>query len=496
MKLSILYKHRYVLYIILAFLYVLAFSFNTSPFYLGYAGDASIYKQMGILILQGGIPYIDLYDNKGLLLYLFNAFGLWINTKGGICLLQSILMAGTLIVWDKILYTIQQQKHHFITIFATLLILLIFYEGGDMTEDLSLLFISLPLLYYFKAIYSNKKISTLQYFIVGICFGIIAFIRINNVFPFIFFYIFAVVADIINKNYKSVIKNVGFALIGLGLIACLTCSTMVLIGGFSSVESMFYWMFGVNFERLVFSIDNGWDVATFIKLCLPITIMLCVSIPIFRTQPQILIPLLAAQIPTICSCSLRPFPHYAGILIPLYLIILGKMEAKQLRWLYVIILTVFISLNHKILYDQAMRCRREVFLNRIWFKEAFDNFHQFTNNISDIERQRIFNFEAWPGLSLLNSENIIQYNHNTLNNLHEEFKDLTNSIDTNSMPRWLITTESTYLTHLDSMIISQHYTKRVHIGTAVWKDITLLGLDLSTCENIETTNTNDTVCSY
>lgn len=479
-SMTIIRKTGYLLALVAAsFTYVLLFSFNTSPFYLGYAGDTSAYKQMGLLILQGGIPYLDSYDNKGIFLYLFNALGIWISPKWGICLLQCLMLSATVIVWDRMLRTVGVGKARPVCLAFALILLMCFYEGGDMTEDLCLLFISLPLLFYLEAYTQQTPLRQTHWLIMGLCFGIIAFIRINNAFLFLVFYLAAFIVDLINKRYQNVIKNILSALAGFLAIATVGVGAMYIIGGSESIGAMFYWMFGANFERIVFTVDNGWKMQTFLTVIVPVAIFLILAILLNLKQPAMLLSLVAAILFFGTTLALRPFPHYEIALLPVYVLLTGQAY-KRWRWVSLLPFLIIFAINFRMLYDQGMRARREILLDRVWFQEGFDQFSQLTAKMTPDERSKIFNLEAWPGLSLLNHEGIVSYNKNSLVGNIEELHSLISTSDTNMLPRWLITTAETEFLPEDSTFVSQHYSYTIPLGTVAWKDLIMRGLDTKT----------------
>lgn len=487
-KSSVRDYYRYIFYACIAFAFVFIFSFNTSPFYLGYGGDSSAFKQMGLLIVKGGIPYIDFYDNKGLTLYLFNALGILISPQWGTCILQCIMMFSTLIIWDKLLKVLGT-KRPVVFILLALSILFFFYQGGNLTEDFCLLFISIPLLFYFNAYQTKKEININQYFIVGFCFGIITFVRVNNVLPFIFFYLFVVIDNIRNRKLLIIAKKLSAALAGFLLIAICNILIMIAIGGVASLDDMFYWMFGVNFERLVFSTDTGRTLDKTLRLIVPMLSLLIVSCLLYFKNKTLLVPILLSQIFTLVSCILRPYAHYCAVLVPIYLIILGTGNNKT-KCTYLIYFILLCSLNFRIIYNDVMRFRREVLFNRIWFEEAYINFHNTTTQMPQIEKNKIFNFEDWAGLSLLNKEGIIQYNKNTLTHLNEELYNMTEQNSIDALPQWILISENASIDSANSLFINKHYTKRIPIGTASWKELYLLGLDSATFKHITNTQTN------
>ena len=71
--------------------FVLCFSYSTSPVYFHDGYDSAVFQTMGLALLHGKLPYVDLFDHKGPVLYFINAFGLWLgNGKLGIFVMQII----------------------------------------------------------------------------------------------------------------------------------------------------------------------------------------------------------------------------------------------------------------------------------------------------------------------------------------------------------------------------------------------------------------------
>lgn len=106
---------------LMALLFVAFNSKSTSPLF-GYRFiDSDIFRYMGYALLQGKIPYTDLFDHKGLLLYWINALGLFIHIDYGIFILQVFHLTATLIVWYKILSNYHQTWLKFLILAVSLL---------------------------------------------------------------------------------------------------------------------------------------------------------------------------------------------------------------------------------------------------------------------------------------------------------------------------------------------------------------------------------------
>ena len=89
------YKHYCFIYLIfISTLFLLFYSYTTSPLYLNEGMDSTIYKTIGLGILEGKIPYRDLFDHKGPMVFYINALGqLIMSGRMGIFLLQIISLS-------------------------------------------------------------------------------------------------------------------------------------------------------------------------------------------------------------------------------------------------------------------------------------------------------------------------------------------------------------------------------------------------------------------
>ena len=76
---------KYFIYLLISIFMILILSKSTSPLYDGsYTIDSSVFQLIGKGILEGYIPYVDLFDHKGPILFFIQALGILINKNIGI----------------------------------------------------------------------------------------------------------------------------------------------------------------------------------------------------------------------------------------------------------------------------------------------------------------------------------------------------------------------------------------------------------------------------
>ena len=159
-----------VLLFLVSFVFVTLFSRATSFLYVFEGADPAIFKQMGLALLKGKTLYVDYFDNKGCILYFIQALGLWLGGDFFILLLQALSLTVTLVIWDKMFILYQENgKKRIVYLGLTLVLLLGFYDGGDMTEEWCLPFASYPLFVYFR--YSHC-LWMVQAIVILHCFSI------------------------------------------------------------------------------------------------------------------------------------------------------------------------------------------------------------------------------------------------------------------------------------------------------------------------------------
>ena len=204
-------KWYYLFILFLSSLYVIVFSRATSPLYAYVGYDAAIFKQMGMAILKGKTIYLDYFDNKGCLLYFLHALCLWLGGDFVILIFQAISLTVTLILLDKIISLYKVGASRLYVLLAGLVLLLCFYEGGDLSEEWSLPFISYPLFKFLKSYKDNKPLIAKDLYFIGLCFGVIAFLRINNAVPFCGFLLCLFIGYLLKKQWKEfIIKALAF----------------------------------------------------------------------------------------------------------------------------------------------------------------------------------------------------------------------------------------------------------------------------------------------
>jgi hypothetical protein len=202
-------------------------------FIIGFNTDASVYAYMGKLVADGGIPYIDGWDHKGISLYLINAFGylvLGFKSFTGIRILELLL------ILIGFLQFFNYSKRQFSSLIAFIsgvfgiFTLRYFFEGGNVTEEYALILSLLSALILLK-----KNIRTFDYALIGAFFVVCFTIRANLIaFWIALFFVYIIHILLQQKSLKEVFLN--FLKMGYGAVtvSILLFVYMSLTGSFNA----------------------------------------------------------------------------------------------------------------------------------------------------------------------------------------------------------------------------------------------------------------------
>ena len=175
-------KTIYIFLVLFTFLIMLNSSYNPLHF-TRMNVDSSVYVTIAQGIVNGKMPYADMPDNKGPLLYLINAAGWKVGGFNGIWFIEFLFMCITVFfMYKTALFFGDRFKALLGTVFC-LFILNSFMHVNAGTESYSMPFLMISI-YIFTKFYllPEQKVNFLQLILLGFCFTAAIMIRIN-VFP-------------------------------------------------------------------------------------------------------------------------------------------------------------------------------------------------------------------------------------------------------------------------------------------------------------------------
>lgn len=308
-----------ILILIIAFLFTMNCS-NT----LWYKGadlvDSSVFKYIGRLILEGGMPYRDVFDHKGPLIYIINALGIMISTYRGIYVIEFINIFLTFFFIFKIANLKCNEFKSIIVLLITSSLLFTFFQGGNLTEEYALPFISVSL-YIFLDYFFNDKITNLRLIACGLSFGTVCLLRINMISLWLIMCIAVLFFLVTSKNTEKLVRFILYFLLGCSIIVVPFMIWLILNGAF---EHFIHDYFTFNFLYTKYTADIASSAlkeqafTTFLSYPLVITSIMIISYKIYKEKSRFDVFYLSYIIATIILISIagRTYPHYGMILIP------------------------------------------------------------------------------------------------------------------------------------------------------------------------------------
>ena len=192
------------------------FTFNAAPWI-----DSSVFKYIGWQMAEGSIPYLDMFDHKGLLIYFINYIGNIISPHRGVWFIEFIFMFVTVLFAYKIARNFVSKPLSMLIVLIVLAPIYSYFEGGNFTEEYALPF-QMIALYIFIDFFQNPykymsrgdnykskvnfKFFNILVFINGICMGCVLFLRPNMISIWIVFCLMILIYCILKKYYLELFK--------------------------------------------------------------------------------------------------------------------------------------------------------------------------------------------------------------------------------------------------------------------------------------------------
>lgn len=257
-------------------LFLLFFSYMTSPLFpRAYGWDSSFFQLVGAGMTKGYLPYRDFFDMKGPWLFFieYAAELLWYG-RTGIFLIQCIWLCSVLLLCRQIYRKYFSGKG----IVANLLVLLPLFavlsstiEGGNLTEEWSLPFVFLPLYLALEFIIEEKEEHKPWHgFIYGVCFGIIALIRITNTVMICAIVLTVLFPLIKRRKWKNILCNIGTFAAGIGAAFLIP---LLYFGYHGEIGNMLYCVFVFGFIYGTEGYGIGAGAIFLLSLCFPIAVL-------------------------------------------------------------------------------------------------------------------------------------------------------------------------------------------------------------------------------
>ena len=158
---------------------------NNSPLFLEIGADNAIFLTVGKAITQGWVPYVDIVENKGPVLFLLNALPqFFMEGTLGVFIIEALMMVGATLLLLNMARKMQGEKRSALcavapvgAYFATLTNAI---NSGNFGEEYNLFLLVVGLWALVRAVTGAKKRQWVSPFLLGLSTATIALIKVSD----------------------------------------------------------------------------------------------------------------------------------------------------------------------------------------------------------------------------------------------------------------------------------------------------------------------------
>lgn len=212
-------QHAYI-FILACSLVLLCLSLTSNPLSNALSRhDSSMFIYFGRGISDGMIPYLDMYDHKGIILFMINFVAQFIDSQYGLFIVEALFLMGSLIYLYRLLnLLIEDRLISALGILVSTPLLMVCLQGGNLSEEYALFFISGALYNCCLMWLEPAKSSILRLIVVGVFGGLTFFLRVNMVSVWLVFSLAFIIRAIYSKKYRLLIRQIVFVLTGVLIV--------------------------------------------------------------------------------------------------------------------------------------------------------------------------------------------------------------------------------------------------------------------------------------
>ena len=346
------------LFFVSAVIFLLVFSWSTSPIIEFGGYDSSIFKTIGLFTAKGLTPYKDFFDHKGPVIVFIEWLGYGLTKSDyTMLLLQAIFLTFALYGVFKIAKIFLNTKKSVLLALVTLLVcsLIMSGQGGNIVEEWIL-----PLLiwssYFFVRFfaYKEKEFNFKYSILYGVTVAFAAFSRLTNAIPALIFCLVILIYLIKQKAWKNILKNI-LAFVAGALIITIPIIVWFVVNG--ALKEMLYSTFVFNYKYMKarsFVPDIMRILRHAVRYLLPLifAVVLQVAMIVKKKDVWLNVALLIQSIVAIVmQVTSALFPHYLYIWVPTIIItfILAVKDYGVMKWFVrgyaTLLVVVFIGTN-------------------------------------------------------------------------------------------------------------------------------------------------------
>jgi len=177
--------------------------------------DSSVFRYIGTIMTEGSVPYLDVFDHKGIFLYFINYLGVLLDKNIGIWIIEMIFLYISVLFSYKLAKLFTNKFCSLVSVVWSFIPLIYTFEGGNLVEEYALPFIVISLYLFTRDIKKYNYIKLSSAFYIGVCFGAVLLLRPNMIAVWICMVIYLLILYLKNRKYIDLFKLIGTFLLGI-----------------------------------------------------------------------------------------------------------------------------------------------------------------------------------------------------------------------------------------------------------------------------------------
>ena len=267
---------------------------------------------------QGHLPYVELFENKGPLLFLIDAVGYTIYPRSGIMVLQIIfLYVSCLFIWRAMSLYSSNTRWKILFLLFALIFYAAHYEEDNHVEEYTVMFLSIATYCFLRSLKENK-FPPLYGFVYGLGFGACVMIRTSDAAQ-ICCQIFLVTIFLLQaRDFKNLWKNFLSFVAG---VAVIVLPFVIYFAAHGALYDMFYGtiLFNMKYTTVTYHLSRALQAIYSLVHFMPLIAMVLVAAVALNQDKASRLFWSGIFIGTmlwIMLITFRPFGHYAMIIFP------------------------------------------------------------------------------------------------------------------------------------------------------------------------------------
>ena len=182
--------------------------------------DANCFFTVGKCIMNGIVPYKQLFEQKGPLLYFLHGLASLISDNSflGVFFLEIIEVSVFLFFSYKIMELyIGKRGIWFIPILALVSTTSLAFYSGDSSEEMCLPFLTASIWIILKSVKQDRDLSNKEALLIGVLSGCIFWIKFSIIGMYLGWYLFYAIDCVLNKKTKELFSRTAYIAFGVVL---------------------------------------------------------------------------------------------------------------------------------------------------------------------------------------------------------------------------------------------------------------------------------------